>query len=166
MKNKPKMTRKDASFHIATAGVRAQKQADERGLPAEAVDALLDTGPLQIAGLTLKPLSLPVTWALEAVGSIFVNDGSAVQVQTRDIAVAILCFTDPVGARLLAKKDDRDGIEDRAMDICEKVGFAEMGVINAWMAAQFARVAAITGGEEQPAPEPTEKKPDAPPGAA
>ena len=150
---KPLMSKQDAGFHVAHAGANAQRQAEAQGMPPEAVDALMETQPLSIKGITLEPLSLATTWALESVGSAFVSEEGAdpKRMDTRDLAIAILCFADPVNTRRLARRNQTEEIEEKAAEVCAKITFIDMHTINQWMEEQFARVRALSGEEAAPA---------------
>lgn len=146
------MRRKDASFQVAAAGARAMRKAREEGAPPEAVDALMDTGPLKIAGITLRPLCLPVIWALGSTGSAVMSATEGEQPEQLDaqaMALAIACFVDPVGMHMMARRKDTEGIDARCMEIVEKVGLEEMQQINLWMENQFARSKKLSGADIQ-----------------
>jgi hypothetical protein len=150
-KKKPTMTRKEASFHISTAGAKAMKEAEAQGAPDVAVEALMDNEPLVVGGITLRTLSLPVMWALESVGSAYMAEMSSApaRVEMRDVVLAIACFTDPVAMQRLGRRKDQEAIEARAMEICDGLGTEEMVKINAWINGQFARVAALSDDGQQ-----------------
>lgn len=171
---KPRMPRKDASFHIASAGARAMREAEQQGTPPEAIESLMEsTEPLQVGDLTLRRLSLPVVWALEKVGSAYMRDtaapaepatgAEASQIEMADIAVAIACFADPIGMHTMARTASRQEIVDHAMTLCDNVSMDEMRQANDWFNAQFARVAAMTGADIQAPKQEQKKRPGARP---
>jgi hypothetical protein len=159
------MSKKDASFHISQAGAAAMKKAEAAGSPPEAMEAIIDSEPLEIAGLVLQPLSLPVVWALQSVGAAILQDEAGhVEMGPREMAVCIACFADAKGMNRLAKCGDQATIDDRVMDIVEKVDFQKMATINAWMNLQYARVRKLNGADlaDADAPEAGPKKPERP----
>lgn len=154
--DKPEITKRTAAYHLAVAGAAAMREAEKQGAPPEAVDALMDDGPLKVGSLTLEPLSIRVIWALEAVGSVMAKSASG-NVNARDVAISILCFAEPKETRLLARRGEQEKIEDRAAELIDKLGLEQLGDINAWMNGQFLRVQKLNGGgaeEEQAAGEP------------
>ena len=163
---KPPLTAKEASYHRVQAGRAALMEAQAQGAPAAAVDALMDTGPVTIAGIELKPLTLATTWALEAVGSVYAKGAdpkAPAPVGPKDVALATLCFSEPVPTYKLARSGHREALEDRAIEIAAQISFADMQAINAWMNGQFALVKQLSGGDEDDddaatSDAPTEKK--------
>ncbi|OAI55331.1 hypothetical protein AYO49_05635 [Verrucomicrobiaceae bacterium SCGC AG-212-N21] len=154
---KPQISKKEASGAIAVAGAKAMRAAEAQGAPAEAIDALMDTGPLKVGDMILQPLSLPVLWALDAVGSAMIGEG---EVAMRDVLIAVLCFVDPKEMRSLGRRGEKETIEARAEELAEKIPLDDLVRINKWTNGQFARLHALSGGDD--ASEAAAKKPSAP----
>lgn len=169
---RPPMTAKEASYHKVQAGRRAMDEAQRQGAPPESVDALMLTEDTVIAGITLRPLTLAVTWALEAVGSVYAGGQGAgamgqgeaaeakpgarpseaaedIPIGAKDVALAALCFSDPVGAYKLARNGEREALEDRAIELAAALTFPDMQRLNEWMNKQFALVRKLSGADEE-----------------
>lgn len=137
------MPQKEASFHLAEANGRARKQQAESNAAAEeaAVDALMDKDGFVVSGITLHPLTVQTIWALQALGSAYINEAGAPKaLDMQDIALGALAFADPHRVWSLARAGKKTELEEEAFEFAGQLDFATLEKVNAFINAQFASI--------------------------
>lgn len=90
---KPPMGHTEASFHIATAGVRAAREAAAEGNDPAHVEALAETaaGGKVIGGIPFHRPSIRSAFAVQGMAKLFDADNVSV---THNSGLFLLCFAD------------------------------------------------------------------------
>lgn len=155
--SKQVMSKKDASYHTTRASIAGRRQAAAQGADPQHVDALMitDADGVMVGDMMLKPLTLATVWALQKLGSSYNKDAASdepKEVDPADVALAALCFADPVRVFNLAKQGKRDVLEEEAFNLALHMDFETMGRVNEYINAQLSSVS------EPPAAEPGKKQ--------
>ncbi len=138
---KPIMPLKEATYHAAKANGDARREAKDAAADETAVEALMDKDGFTVNGITLHPLNIQTIWAMQEVGSAYLNEsGEAKQIDVLDIALGALIFADPKNVWMRCRAGQKAQLEEEAFDFSAKLDFETLQTVNEFIERQFSKM--------------------------
>lgn len=148
---RPAMTRREASWHQAVAGIRAARAAEAAGAAPEARHALALAAAAEAGILPQVPVYLGTLWALEASEPF--TDSLTAGAHWADMALEVFTLREPERVLLAALAGDTADIMAGMIETAAAVDIPTARAIRRGFAQQMALLKALTGGADIATPE-------------